>query len=91
MYNISEKSRLYSATLIKKELVRELLSNDFSEFQIDMLLNEKLGKLETKEVYDFICENKDLTKKEINVILNDDVKLFLDTDSLLLRRVRDYG
>ena len=77
MYNISEKSKLYSATLIKKELVRELLNNDFSEFQIDMLLNEKLGKLETKIVYDFICENKDLTDKGINVILNDDVKLFL--------------
>lgn len=78
MYNISEKSKLYSEKNISKEEVYKLLSNDFSQFQIDMLFADKTESLiETKEVYDFICENKDLTKKEINVILNDDVKLFL--------------
>lgn len=78
MYNISEKSRLYSEKNISKEEVYKLLSNDFSQFQIDMLFADKTEPIiETKEVYDFICENKDLTKKEINVILNDDVKLFL--------------
>lgn len=78
MYNISEKSKLYSEKNISKEEVYKLLSNDFSQFQIDMLFADKNEPIiETKEVYDFICENKDLTKKEINVILNDDVKLFL--------------
>lgn len=78
MYNISEKSRLYSEKNISKEEVYKLLSNDFSQFQIDMLFIDKTeSSIETKEVYDFICEIKDLTKKEINVILNDDVKLFL--------------
>lgn len=75
---ISKQSVLFKNEFIKNEYVYELLMEDFYKKQINNLLTKsKLGKIETKLVYTFICENKDLSQKCMNSILDDKVKLFL--------------
>jgi len=71
----------FSKTFITKEEFLNIIKHDFSKQQEDDFLNQEkyknINQIPTKDIYTFICENKDLSDKGINLILNDNVKFFL--------------
>jgi len=73
---ISEKSKLYSSKTITAEEIYKMCDNDISRESIDKFIGDKLLIL-TEDLYMFICVKKDLTDREVNKILKDDIKLFL--------------
>lgn len=73
---ISEQSKMYASKTITAEEVYKMCDNDIALEHIDNFIGDKLLVL-TDELYIFICANKDLTDKGVNVILKDDLKVFL--------------
>jgi hypothetical protein len=80
MYDISELSKKFTQKYLTSNDVFDLLSEDIAkELILNFLESYKDNDTEilTEDVNKFICENKNLSIKKENIILNNDVKLFL--------------
>ncbi len=73
---ISEQSKMYASKTITAEEVYKMCDNDIALEHIDNFIGDKVLVL-TDDLYIFICANKDLTDRGVNVILEDSLKLFL--------------
>ena len=73
---ISEQSKMYASKTITAEEVYKMCDNDIALEHIDNFIGDKVLVL-TDDLYIFICANKDLTDRGVNVILEDSLKLFM--------------
>lgn len=78
---ISEQSKKFILPFINKKDIFTLLNKDISKKQILKFLKsfpeDNDVDISVEAIYKFICNTKNLSDKNINLILNDDVKLFL--------------
>ena len=80
MNNISKLSEKFKQKYLTTTDIFDLLSEDISKELILKFLEDYKGndlEIPTQKIYEFICENKNLSQKCMNSILNEDVKLFL--------------